>query len=123
MTHPQSTNERRQAMRYSLKVTIRTDDCMRGGESLDNVSQSGACIKTPLEYENGELILVNFFFSGDLLCMPASIRWKKNSSGHGYTYGVEFFNSGSTFFLEQRKQFQEYLSRSIAQRKAVPVKE
>jgi hypothetical protein len=121
MQQMQSTSERRQALRYRLKIAIRIDDCLHGNQTLNNVSESGACINTSLEYKTGEFILVNFFFNNESLCLPASIRWKQDVSKDSYTYGVEFFGSGSNFFIGQRRQFQQNLARSIKVHNAQPI--
>jgi hypothetical protein len=121
MGQMQSKSERRQALRYNLKISIRTDDCLLANEALSNVSEGGACIETPAEHKPGEFILVNFFFKGESLCLPASIRWKKNAVADSYTYGVEFFGSGSSFFIGQRRLFQQNLARAVKEQNAQPL--
>ncbi|MDD5672841.1 MAG: PilZ domain-containing protein [Chitinivibrionales bacterium] len=118
-----SVSERRQETRYQVAVPIGTDDCFHNNDALFNLSMCGACFKTPEPYEAGDMILLNFFFTSESLCMPARIRWKKTADAQAYTYGVEFFCSHSTFFISQRRQFMEHLSTLIVSHAAEPIPE
>lgn len=106
----ETIDNRRREPRFYVPLDVRIDDCPHTSDTLENISLRGCCIDSSQQYEAERVMLVNFFDLDDSFCMPAKVRWKvpSGTATAGITmhrYGIEFINSQSPFFMDQRETF------------------